>query len=90
MVHEFAIVGPAGEVPAKHPNMCSASVYPRFREQGYDCGSGPTESQCGTLTSRVKGAGMRWDGDNGESMMALAAIDHSRQWRIYWQHQRDA
>ena len=68
----------------------SQTDYPRFREQGYDCGSGPTESQCGTLTSRVKGAGMRWDGDNVESMMALATIDHSRQWRIYWQHQRAA
>jgi len=24
--------------------------YPTFRQMGYDCGSGPTESQCGTLT----------------------------------------
>jgi len=24
--------------------------YPAFRELGYDCGSGPTESLCGTLT----------------------------------------
>ena len=68
----------------------SQTDYPRFREQGYDCGSGPTESQCGTLTARIKGPGMRWDGDNAESMMALAAIDHSRQWRIYWLHQRAA
>ena len=68
----------------------SQTDYPRFREQGYDCGSGPTESQCGTLTARIKGSGMRWDGDNVESMMALAAIDNSRQWRIYWQHQRAA
>jgi hypothetical protein len=68
----------------------SQTDYPRFREQGYDCGSGPTESQCGTLTARIKGSGMRWDGDNAESMMALAAIDHSHQWRIYWKHQRAA
>lgn len=66
------------------------SDYPRFRERGYDCGSGPTESQCGTLTARVKGSGMRWDADNVEAMMALAAIDHSQQWQIYWQHQRIA
>lgn len=64
--------------------------YPHFREQGYDCGSGPTESQCGTLTHRVKGAGMRWDADNVESMMVLAALDHSQQWKTYWDLQRAA
>lgn len=64
--------------------------YPSFREQGYDCGSGPTESQCGTLTARVKGAGMRWDSDNVEAMLALAALDHSQQWAAYWKLQRAA
>ena len=64
--------------------------YPSFRQQGYDCGSGPTESQCGTLTARVKGAGMRWDSDNVEAMLALAALDHSQQWAAYWALQRAA
>lgn len=64
--------------------------YPAFREQGYDCGSGPTESQCGTLTTRVKGAGMRWDVDNVGSMMALAALQHSHQWKTYWKYRRTA
>jgi len=68
----------------------SKTDYPHFREQGYDCGSGPTESQCGTLTHRVKGAGMRWDADNAESMMVLAALDHSQQWKAYWKLQRAA
>jgi hypothetical protein len=68
----------------------SKTDYPHFRAQGYDCGSGPTESQCGTLTHRVKGAGMRWDADNAESMMVLAALDHSQQWKNYWDLQRAA
>ncbi len=68
----------------------SKTDYPHFREQGYDCGSGPTESQCGTLTHRVKGAGMRWDADNVEAMMVLAALDHSQQWKAYWKLQRAA
>jgi hypothetical protein len=68
----------------------SKTDYPRFREHGYDCGSGPTESQCGTLTDRVKGAGMRWDADNVEGMLALTALDHSRLWQDYWQLQRAA
>jgi len=68
----------------------SMTDYPRFREQGYDCGSGPTESQCGTTTARVKGPGMRWDADNAEAMLALAALDHSNLWGDYWKLQRAA
>lgn len=64
--------------------------YPRFIEQGYDCGSGPTESQCGTTTARVKGPGMRWDNDNADAMLALSALDHSNLWNTYWTHQRAA
>jgi len=66
----------------------SMTDYPSFRERGYDCGSGPTESQCGTLTSRVKGPGMRWDTAHAESMMALAALQHSQQWKTYWKNRR--
>ena len=64
--------------------------YPRFVAQGYDCGSGPTESQCGTTTARVKGPGMRWDADNAEAMLALAALEHSNLWTDYWKLQRAA
>jgi len=64
--------------------------YPDYRQQGYDCGSGPTESQCGSLTRRIKGAGMRWDVDNVGSMLALATLDHSSQWASYWKLQRAA
>jgi hypothetical protein len=68
----------------------SMTDYPSFRQQGYDCGSGPTESQCGATTARVKGSGMRWDEDNAEAMLALAALDHSRLWTDYWKLQRAA
>jgi len=64
--------------------------YPAFRALGYDCGSGPTESCCGTLTGRLKGPGMRWDTDNAEAMMTLAGIYHSGLWRTYWQSERTA
>jgi len=64
--------------------------YPAFRELGYDCGSGPTESLCGTLTDRLKGSGMRWDKDHAESMMALGSLYRSNLWQTYWQSQRAA
>jgi hypothetical protein len=68
----------------------SMTDYPTFRQIGYDCGSGPTESQCGTLTKRLKGSGMRWDADNAESLMALAGLYHSGLWGTYWKSQRAA
>ena len=64
--------------------------YPTFCALGYDCGSGPTESLCGTLTDRLKGSGMRWDKDNAESVMALAGLYHSGLWHTYWKSQRAA
>lgn len=75
-----------GYVEARTP----MTDYPAFRAQGYDCGSGPTESQCGRLTARVKGPGMRWDADNAEAMLALAALDQSQLWTDYWKLQRTA
>ena len=58
--------------------------YPSFLKLGYDIGSGPTESFCGCLTKRLKGAGMRWDKDNAEAVMALASIYSSNLWNKYW------
>jgi hypothetical protein len=70
---------------AKRVNMTD---YPSYRQMGYDCGSGPTESFCGTLTRRLKGRGMHWDKDNADSMMALATLHYSNLWTDYWARQR--
>jgi hypothetical protein len=64
--------------------------YPTYRQMGYDCGSGPTESFCGTLTKRLKGRGMRWDLDNAESVMALGSLYYSKLWSHYWAAQAAA
>jgi hypothetical protein len=64
--------------------------YPTFRQLGYDCGSGPTESLCGRLTDRLKGPGMRWDKGNAEAMMALASLYLSGLWEMYWNGVRAA
>jgi hypothetical protein len=72
---------------AKRVNMTD---YPSYRQIGYDCGSGPTESFCGTLTRRLKGRGMHWDKDNAQSIMALGSLYYSRLWKNYWQTQRAA
>lgn len=58
--------------------------YPEFIAKGWQIGSGPTESQCGLLPARIKGAGSRWDSDNAESVMALEAMKQSDQWSEYW------
>jgi len=64
--------------------------YPSYRQIGYDTGSGPTESFCGTLTARLKGRGMHWDNDNAEAIMALGSLYYSNLWHHYWQKQRAA
>jgi hypothetical protein len=64
--------------------------YPSYRQAGYDCGSGPTESFCGTLTARLKGRGMHWDKDNAEAIMALGSLYYSNLWQNYWTKQRTA
>jgi hypothetical protein len=58
--------------------------YPEFLEQGRQIGSGPTESMCKATTQRIKGVGMRWDGDNAEAVMALEALEQSGAWQDYW------
>ncbi|MCK4601460.1 MAG: UPF0236 family protein [Phycisphaerae bacterium] len=68
----------------------SMTDYPSFREAGYDCGSGPTESFCGTLTVRLKARGMRWDKDDAEAIMALGSLYYSDLWANYWTQQRAA
>ena len=61
--------------------------YPKFLTLGRQIGSGPTESMCKATTQRIKGRGMRWDGDNAESIMALEALEQSGAWDAYWEMQ---
>lgn len=61
-------------------------AYPDYLAAGRQIGSGPTESMCKTTTKRLKGVGMRWDGDNAEALMALDALEQSGQWQPYWDY----
>jgi hypothetical protein len=62
-------------------------LYPKFQALGRQIGSGPTESMCKATTQRIKGVGMRWDGENAESLMALEALEQSGGWKAYWEAQ---
>lgn len=62
--------------------------YPEFLAAGYEIGSGPTEAFCKTLTSRLKGPGMRWDKPHAEEIMALASVRACALWGTYWNRQR--
>ena len=61
--------------------------YPKFLELGRQIDSGPTESMCKATTQGIKGGGMRWDGINAESIMALEALEQSGCWKAYWEAQ---
>jgi len=58
--------------------------YPEYRSRHWQIGSGPTEAECKTTTHRIKGRGRRWDSDNAEAMMALAALHDSGMWNQHW------
>ena len=60
--------------------------YPEFQTEGWQIGSGPTESRCRTSTRRLKVGGARWDIPNAEAVAALANLADSRQWNLYWSH----
>ena len=63
-------------------------AYPEYLAAGRQIGSGPTESMCKATTMRLKGVGMRWDGDNAEAVMALDALAQSGEWKAYWEYRR--
>jgi hypothetical protein len=58
--------------------------YPQFLERGLQIGSGPTEGQCKQVPRRVRTGGRRWDADNAEAVMALAAMHQSDLEQPYW------
>jgi hypothetical protein len=61
--------------------------YPRFLNEQWQIGSGPTESQCNQVPRRVKGRGKRWDPDNAEAVMAIETLEQSNLTAVYWQTQ---
>ena len=59
--------------------------YPRYLAEGFQIGSGPTESQCKCLTDRLKGRGRRWNKDAIDAHLAVSCLhSNSGQWRTYW------
>jgi hypothetical protein len=48
--------------------------YPRYREEGLDIGSGPTEAGCKIVGQRLKGCGMKWHQPHSGHLAALRAL----------------
>jgi len=59
-------------------------AYDEFERRGGQIGSGPIAAMCTAPPRRLKGPGMRWDGDNAEAIMALEALHQSNLWDRYW------
>jgi hypothetical protein len=60
--------------------------YPRYRRNGWDIGSGPTEAGCKIIGARLKGSGMRWVEDGAATVAALRAlyVSSSKLWDGFW------
>lgn len=62
--------------------------YPRYREQGWQIGSGHIEAACKTVVNqRLKQSGMRWGCDGADAMCHLRALyeGESSQWDAFWE-----
>lgn len=59
--------------------------YERFRQAGYPVGSGSTESACKVVVQeRMKQAGMRWNRESAQAMLALRCVLLSGRWDEVW------
>jgi hypothetical protein len=60
--------------------------YPRYRQNGWDIGSGPTEAGCKIIGQRLKGSGMRWVEDGAATVAALRAlyVSGGKVWDGFW------
>jgi hypothetical protein len=62
--------------------------YPRYREAGWQIGSGHIEAACKTVVNqRLKLSGMRWGGDGADAMCHLRALyeGETSQWDAFWE-----
>jgi hypothetical protein len=61
--------------------------YPRYLAAGWEIGSGPVESACGTVVDdRLCGSGMRWGPPGSDAVCHLRALylSESGQWNAFW------
>jgi hypothetical protein len=60
--------------------------YPRYRANGWDIGSGPTEAGCKIIGERLKGSGMRWVEEGAATVAALRAlyVSGGKLWDGFW------
>jgi hypothetical protein len=60
--------------------------YPKYRENGWDIGSGPTEAGCKIIGERLKGSGMRWVEEGAATVAALRAlyVSGGKVWDGFW------
>jgi hypothetical protein len=75
------------EVVRYFTNQAHRMDYPAYVARGWAIGSGPVEAACKTVIGqRMKGSGMRWGEDGGDSLCHLRALFKSgdRQWDAYW------
>jgi hypothetical protein len=66
--------------------------YPRYRANGWDIGSGPTEAACKIIGERLKGSGMRWVESGASSVGGLRAlyVSGAKTWDGFWTTQSRA
>jgi hypothetical protein len=60
--------------------------YPVYEKAGWPISSGPMESFCKQLGTRLKGPGMRWSVKNVTPIAALVSLWANEEWEHYWKN----
>jgi hypothetical protein len=75
------------EVLTYYTNQAHRMDYPRYVKNGWEIGSGPVESACGSVVGdRLKLSGMRWGEAGSDNVSHLRAQQRSEptQWEAFW------
>ncbi len=60
-------------------------AYDRFREAGFDIGSGRVEAACKHVVAvRMKRSGMRWSKSGSQSVLSLRVAWLNKDWERLW------
>lgn len=65
-------------------NQDARLAYDRFRDAGFDIGSGQVESFCKQVSHRMKGSGMQWTPPGAQAVLSLRSQWLSDTWNDFW------
>jgi hypothetical protein len=71
-------------------NQDARLAYGRFRDAGFDVGSGQVESLCKQMAQRMTGSGMQWTPPGAQAVLSLRSQWLNDTWNDFWSNRAAA